>query len=317
VLHVKHGDRLPSVGIIQKLINETRAKEPRMRSVPEMGVDGIYGKNTEAAVKEVQVALGLKLANGTFDQHTWRVLADIAKWRIVDVCDLLLEGYLASKPHIQLRNDLIEQGKRKMPQSTLKQNSHRADKLLRKWSDDAQVCRQQFHRFQAQGGQPIALLKKNQVYDSIRRGMNERSRDGWKVVLLRFTGHGSPGSQGVGGSLFGAVELDLAKITMEDGDSDRDFIDAIMIGGMAMPMASFGVIELHGCRVGLRGRPRRGQPVVDGPGFVNAFANTMARPVSAGTETQYVGSAVLDVRFEGSPITAIPAGGTVEQWFAQ
>jgi hypothetical protein len=257
VLHVKHGDRLPSVGIIQKLINETRAKEPRMRSVPEMGVDGIYGKNTEAAVKEVQVALGLKLANGTFDQHTWRVLADIAKWRIVDVCDLLLEGYLASKPHIQLRNDLIEQGKRKMPQSTLKQNSHRADKLLRKWSDDAQVCRQQFHRFQAQGGQPIALLKKNQVYDSI------------------------------------------------------------MIGGMAMPMASFGVIELHGCRVGLRGRPRRGQPVVDGPGFVNAFANTMARPVSAGTETQYVGSAVLDVRFEGSPITAIPAGGTVEQWFAQ
>lgn len=316
MLHVKHGDRLPSVGIIQKLINETRAKEPRMRSVPEMRVDGIYGKNTQAGVKKVQVALGLKSPNGTFDQHTWRALADIAKWRIVDICDLLLERHLASKPYSQLRNDLIEKIKGKMPESTLKQASQFADKLLRKWSDDAQTCRQQFHRFQGQGGQPIALLEKNQIYDTIRRGVNERSRAGWKVVLLRFTGHGSPGIQGVGGSLFGTVELDLAKITMEDDDSDSDFIDAIMIGGMAMPMASFGVIELHGCRVGMRGRQKRGQPVVDGPGFVNAFANTMARPVSAGTETQYVGTNVLDVRFEGSPITAIPAGGTVEQWFA-
>lgn len=317
MLHVKQGDRLPSVGIIQKLVNETRAKVPRMRSVPEMRVDGIYGKNTQAAVKEVQVALGLKSANGTFDQHTWRVLADIAKWRIVDICDLLLEGYLASKPTRQLRNDLIEQGKITMPKSTPEQIGRYADKMLRKWSDDAQTCRQQFLRFQGQGGQPIALLKSHQVYDTIRRGVNERSRDGWKVVLLRFTGHGRPGSQGVGGSLFGTVELDLAKITMEDGDSDHDFIDAIMIGGMAMPMASFGVIELHGCRVGLRGRRRRGQPVADGPAFVNAFATTMGRPVSAGTETQYVGSTVLDVRFEGSPITAIPAGGTVEQWFAR
>lgn len=317
MLHLKTGDRLPSVALVQKLINECRVQEPRLESVPELRVDGVYGRNSQTSVRAVQVAMGLPSPGGTFDRHTWSSLATIAKWRIVDVCDLALEGYLRSKPRDQLRRDLIEKGTRQFPQASAHELGAKAHRLLQKWTNDASDCRQQFLRFEAQGGQPIALRSAKQPFNAIREGLAARATGGWKVVMLRITGHGSPGAQGVAGSLFGATELRSGNISMAAETGDLDFLDAIMVGGMTMPMAPFGVIELHGCRVAQRGRPRRGQAIVDGPGFVQTFANFMARPVSAGSETQYVGNVLLDVRFEGKPITSMPGGCGIEEWFAR
>ena len=232
------------------------------------------------------------------------------------MCDLVLEGYLSSKPQTQLRDDLVAKVTRLDPRTERRLAEKKAEDLLRKWMDDAVTCRRQYQRFLAMGGKPIGLLNVKRVYEQIRRALDARSRDGWKVVLLRFTGHGGPGSQGVAASKFAAagVSMNTSRITIEDKDSEVDVVEAIVIGGMTTPMASFGIVELHGCKIGRIRGARKGKPAVNGPGFVTAFADAVGRPTSAGVDTQFVGNTAIDVRFEGPSITVIPGGGSVESW---
>lgn len=304
----------------QKLLNTCRELDPRLAGLPELLADGIFGQNTQRAVSSAKSALGITPANPVFDRFLWRPLADMAKWRIVDVCDRVLEFQLFNgKTRADRVRELVQKQQAEDPNLPTWRAELIANRKINNWIKDAYICRLQYNRFVAMGSNPISLKSKEQVYDKIRRGLAERSRDGWQVVLLRFTGHGSPGSQGVAGSLFGMVELTRDAVLMQEDDSDKDFIDAIMIGGMAMPMCPFGVIELHGCRIAGRSKARdrrRNRPKVDGSAFVTLFANEMARPVTAGTQTQYIGNAALDASFDGPTVTAIPGGSTIEKWFA-
>ena len=60
---------------------------------------------------------------------------------------------------------------------------------------------------------------------------------------------------------------------------------ALVIGGMAVEMASFGCVELHGCSVAARRNVGRGRSRVmaNGAAFLQSFAKSIGRPVSATT----------------------------------
>lgn len=75
---LKKGDRLPSVGVLQKLLNATGA---------ELKVDGEFGQKTEAAVKGFQSERRM-LATGLVDEATW-TRASRSRWLpIVDCIDV-------------------------------------------------------------------------------------------------------------------------------------------------------------------------------------------------------------------------------------
>ena len=66
----KNGSRGPDVALIQTWLNGIRTKYPSIRSLT---VDGRYGGNTEAAVREFQRIAELK-ADGKVGVNTWNAL---------------------------------------------------------------------------------------------------------------------------------------------------------------------------------------------------------------------------------------------------
>ena len=318
MLGLRKGDRLPSVGLIQKLVNDCRLIDSRLKSVTELQVDGIFGNNTKNSILETQRALKLPKRDGQMNPSTWQMLSSIVKWRIVDVCDLVAEAHFAATPLADLRNNLLEQVRGHSLHSKKQQREQEAlvDKIIRKWKRDISDCRDQYLRFQKMGGKPIAIKNVKQVYSQIRRELKSRNVDGWKTVLLRFTGHGSAGSQGVAGSLI-RKGLTYENVTMSQDNSAADVAETIVINGMTMPMAPFGIVELHGCNIAQKRAARNGRTAVNGPAFVSAFARAVGRPTSAGTSSQYIGSVSDDIRFEGRTVTCMPNKSTINSWFTE
>lgn len=83
-VYLKWGDRIPAVGVLQKLLNRTGER---------LSVDGIYGDNTKTAVKRFQQARGLS-ADGIVGQHTWPRISANADLPIVDCIDVFDESLL-------------------------------------------------------------------------------------------------------------------------------------------------------------------------------------------------------------------------------
>lgn len=200
MLYLRFGDRLPSVGVVQRLINECRQTDRRCAGIAELVEDGIFGPRTFAAVKALQRALSVQPDNGVFDPSTWRALAGLRKGKIVDVTDLAIESLYQSEGELALRQRLIGQYQRRFPERTLQRAEFAVDRSIRRYQAEIRACRSQHERFVASGGDPIGLTDVKNTFDTIRRGIEARSRDGSRVVLLRFTGHGSPAAQGVAGS---------------------------------------------------------------------------------------------------------------------
>lgn len=316
MIYLRYGDRLPSVGVIQRLINECIDTDDRFAQIPKLAEDGIFGRNTLKAVKATQVILTVKPPNGVFAPSTWRALARHRKCKIVDVTDLALETLLQKKGQRVVREELIAKYLRKHPKKSKGQAERVADRSIRKYQNEIRDCRDQHNRFVAHGGEPIGITSKEDVFGTISRGLDARSSDGSRVVMLRFTGHGSPASQGVFGSLFGAVSIDADTLSFDDDDSIEELIDTVMLSGMTMPMAKFGCVELHGCNVAKRRLVGRGRNrvLLNGPAYVQSFADLVGRPVTGSTIGDYFGTLQLDTRYEGAVVTGVPGGGTVERW---
>ncbi len=117
-----------------------------------------------------------------------------------------------------------------------------------------------------------------------------------KVVLLRFHGHGSPGSMG----------LTVGKGSDYSSEFGVTFLKSLarFVSPLAWIFSSFGSAEFHGCRVGAG---------PDGRRLVTAFAKAWGVPVTAGLKTQYGGGSST-FRFEGPTITAFPNGTTLKSW---
>lgn len=76
--YLRQGDRLPAVGVLQKLLIRTGA---RLRA------DGIFGPRTKAAVEAFQRARGLK-KDGIVGKKTWPRISANTNLQIVDCIDV-------------------------------------------------------------------------------------------------------------------------------------------------------------------------------------------------------------------------------------
>jgi len=319
MIYLQYGDRLPAVGVLQRVLNECRKLDARLALVEELIEDGIFGPRTHAAFKTAQEALHLADKSGIVGPDTWRALATIGKYRIVDVTDLAIEARVRDVGRAGMHMKQIDAFVRKFPDRHYSDAVAWADKVMRMFDAEIKACRDQHERFVSHGGNPIAITRLDGVFDTIRRGLEERSRDGHRVVLLRFTGHGGPASQGVAASALRKRGITEDTLSFDEDDTPEELVETVVLSGMTVPMAKFGCVELHGCNVGARRHVGRGRKriLVNGPAYVQNFANTIGRPVSASAISDLYGTFKLDVRYEGAVVSCAPGGGTVRSWFEQ
>ena len=315
MIYLRYGDILPSVGIVQRLINKCRNLDSRLAGVPEVDEDGIYLRGTRDAVRAVQRALNIFPHDGVFGPSLWRVLADMAKWRIVDICDVAVEGEMRRYGRQGTRQWLISIYRQRNPGASALRAEHNADIWMRRYDNEISNMRTLVERITSKGGRPIELTNLAMVYETIRRGIAARSNGGWEVVMVRFQAHGRPGHQGVAGSMFRRVGIERDDLSIDPGDSFDEILQTLLISGSVVPMARFGIVELHGCNIAARRRNNRLHGSIGGPAYVQAFANCVGRPVSACVGSNDFGDINSDVRLEPPVASSIPGGGSTKQWF--
>ncbi len=320
MVYLHYGDRLPVVGVLQRVLNECRQMDVRLFGVEELVEDGVFGIRTRTAFQDAQVALGLRDQSGVVGPVTWRQLATIGGFRIVDVVDAVFEAWMQKKGRAGLHWEQIDLYMKKFPHRSQSDAVAFADRAIRSMENEIKDNRNQYNRLVTHGGRPIAITSREHVFAAIRKGLEERCRDGNRVVLLRFTAHGGPGSQGVAATTSARrVRITDDTLSFDDDDTPEELVETVVLSGMTMPMASFGCVELHGCNVGARRRVGRGKDriLVNGPAYVQNFANTVGRPVSASAIGDYFGTLKLDVRYEGAVVSCAPGGASVRDWFKQ
>jgi hypothetical protein len=123
------------------------------------------------------------------------------------------------------------------------------------------------------------------------------------AFLLRFHGHGYPGSQGVGGGSGGPHELNRINTQAPEACSLPKLHE--VISHLKSIFGPYGSVQLMGCRTA------HGN---EGSEFLKALAYLVEVPVTAGLHFQYGGSGVSTFKFEGLTRTAIPGGQSLKAW---
>ena len=314
---LQRGDRIPAVGVAQRLINVCRRKDHRLASVPELDEDAIFGSGTVDAVKKAQGAVGLE-DDGVIGPDTWRELSEIAKFRIVHVVDRAIEHMLKTVGPIAIRKLAIEKFRAKNPGKSEDKARAYGDMILVKCSREVELFRHIADNYRSLGDNPIEITSMADPLSEIRRGIDTRSRDGWQVVILRIVAHGGPGSQIIACSPFGSYTFSTDLITWDDDDSPSELVQTLLLEGMLNSVAKFGCLELHGCSIAKKQRPPKpGKPPhLTGSPYIQALANAVGRPATAAvTKQQASGGLRRSICFEGSTLTSYPGGSTAGQWF--
>jgi len=161
------GDHLPTVGILQKLLNRTGAK---------LNADGIFGPKTLAAVKQFQRSRHLK-PDGIVGKDTWPELVEGVDLPIVDCVDVFdsfqKEEFLRAK------------------------NKKKADEMADSFAGEVDDIR-------TVGGKTFVIGGMSNGVEQAVTLICAHSSD---TFLLRFHAHGRAGSVGVGCGSGGPDEL--------------------------------------------------------------------------------------------------------------
>jgi len=165
--YLQFGDHLPTVGILQKLLNRNGAK---------LNPDGIFGPKTLAAVQQFQRSRHLK-PDGIVGKKTWPPLVEGLDLRIVDCVDVF-DSFQ--------KEELLRANKKK-------EAVHMADSMAGEVDDIRTV-----------GGNPFVIGGMSNGVAQAVTLICAYSRD---TFLLRFHAHGRVGSVGVGCGSGGPDEL--------------------------------------------------------------------------------------------------------------
>jgi hypothetical protein len=166
------GDNLPSVGVLQKLLNRAGAK---------MDCDGIFGPKTLAAVQHFQRARHLA-ADGIVGKDTWPRLTEGLDLPIVDCVDVF-DSFQ--------REELLKANK-------TKQAAEMADSYNTEVAD-----------LRAVGGNPFVL---GGMSNGVEQAVTLICSAARNTFLLRFHSHGYPGSAGVSAGSGGPNELNRINV---------------------------------------------------------------------------------------------------------
>jgi Putative peptidoglycan binding domain len=254
---LRMGDRLPTVGVLQRLLNRAGAG---------LNCDGVFGPKTQASVKHFQHAHRLA-PDGIVGRVTWRRLVEGVDLPIVDCVDVFdsfqREEFLRAKQP--------------------KKAAAMADTLHTEVDDITSV-----------GGSPFVL---GGMSNGVEQAVSLVCGSARESFLLRFHGHGYPGSVGITAGSGGPNQLNRI-----NADSLPKLQNIVMrLSAVFGPYAS---VELMSCQTARGAEGRR---------LVAWLAAIIGVPVSAGVNNQYAGG-FRTFRFEGPTFTSIPFGGTLKRW---
>lgn len=265
---LRRGDHLPSVGILQKLLNRTGA---------ELNADGIFGHHTYKAVLHFQKSQKLA-SDGIVGKDTWSQIAmDSDCLNILDCIDVFDPAlYDPSNPGEEIEA-----------------------------ADIREV-----------GGKPILI---GGMCNGVEQAVMEilRSAKLGKVFLLRFHGHGSPGTAGISQGEGGWYEFPEKKKEKDkkfhyvDGTKELAEINIKTVTKLSSILrrlrpifGPYGCIQFMHCSTG------RGP---SGRSLLTKIASELNVPVSAAVRDQ-LGGGITTFRFEGKTYTAVPRGKSLQDW---
>lgn len=247
--HLRKGDRLPAVGVLQKLLNA--------RSGSALAADGIFGPLTEDALKGYQRAESMKgrrlNRDGVVNMWTWAALTEEAgPLQIIDCVDIFDDALL------QLEARAI--------------NALNGSMVL-------------------VGGTCNGV---EQAVDAIRHAAS-----GSEVFLLRFHGHGGPGSAAISSG-----EGDL-------GIGNRSGLRHWNVGNLQPVLQRLrGVFGAYGCIQFMHCNSGSGP---EGRQLLSSVANTVGVPATGAVDVQR-GGGVNSFRYVGETVTAVPDGKALRSW---
>lgn len=161
------GDNLPTVGILQKLLNRAGAK---------LNPDGVFGPKTLAAVRQFQRSKGLT-PDGIVGKDTWPRLTDGLDLPIVDCVDVF----------DSFQKEELLRAKKK------KKAAQMADSYETEVDDIVTV-----------GGTPFVI---GGMSNGVEQAVSMICTAARETFLLRFHGHGYAGSVGISSGSGGPNEL--------------------------------------------------------------------------------------------------------------
>lgn len=297
---LKLGDNLPIVGVLQRLLAlHGEPNSPLARSSQpapsQIFLDGQFGRQTLQHVLEFQRQQGLP-PTGRVDVTSWSRLIGSRRAGIASCLDCVDPAT-----------------------ARLSANNARIESLKLQPLGTSGV-----------GLSAIVPISLGEGLKELRQRIEvEFSRLG-SIVLLRFFGHGRPGTMAVGigtganstlGDSYRGSGLGGLATAREAADFGRQRSDRAIsvhnwssvvehLGGMRYIFHRAGSVELHGCHVA--GSERRGGG--EGLDLMRRLADLLGVPVTAAVATQMPGSTEMDLRFEGRTTTICPNNSSLAAW---
>lgn len=314
---LSRGAKGPAVGVVQRIMNQCRELDPRLSSVPVLDEDGIYGRGTRAAVIEAQRMLGLS-DDGTVGPDTWGALAGIGRYKIVHVVDCAIENMLRTRGRRSIHAQAVRDYLSDEAGATAAEAERFADRIISTCENEARFFRDIAENYRTLGGDPIEIRSMTDPLGDIRRGIATRSRDGWKIAILRIVGYGSAGRQIIACSPFGSYAIDTDLLTLDDDDTPSEVTQTLLLNATLRELPGWAAVELHGCSIARRSnRQRPGEPPqLSGVAYLQALANSVGRPATAGVGKQKAAySTRRAFTYETAVRHAYPGGATPADWF--
>jgi peptidoglycan hydrolase-like protein with peptidoglycan-binding domain len=263
--YLHYGDRLPTVGVLQKLLKRAGEK-------PD--VDGVFGPETLAAVRHFQLTKRLN-PDGIVGKHTWQRLVEGLHLRIFDCVDVF-DAFQ--------KEEFLRAGNQKAA-------NEKSDSYAGEVDDIRSV-----------GGKPFII---GGMSNGVQQAVSMICSTAKNAFLLRFHGHGYPGSVGIGAGSGGPDELNR----INAGIRGAQFCTLPPVHSAVSRLKSvfgpYGSLQLMSCETAEGDEGRE---------LLRALTFLVQVPVTAGLETQYGGSGIDTFKFEGPTFTAIPNGRSLKDW---
>lgn len=282
---LQQGDHLPTVALIQILLNGHM--HGTLLNTP-LVVDGIFGRNTRAAVETYQREIMRTAPTGRINSNTWRHLCNGQNMLVRDMVDISdpLINEMAEIVRQQGSNPIIRGGSSNAVGEvvpSLMQSGVRPGTLV-------------LLRFQGHGNRGVQVIGYGTgcfvYYDVIRRvdvpSLEQCIRDRPNV---------SPEDNA-------AVMDAMSRSNISNNSLDLpEVVQALR--PLRRLMSPYGSIEFHGCQVG---------GGVHGARFLQRMANLVQVPCTAAQTRQRTSNAI---RYSGPILTKFPNRSNLRRWARQ
>jgi hypothetical protein len=276
---LEHGDRLPTVALIQILLN---AYTPADSSLL---VDGIFGRATEAAVRTFQRTVMRTAPSGQIDSRTWVRLAQEQHLQVRDLVDITdpLINQMADVVRAEGSNPIVRGGG----------SNAVADIVPSIAASGVRRGTLALLRFQGHGNRGVQVVGYGtgcHVYYDI---MHQREVPPLEQCIAERASV-TPEDAAV-------VMAAMSRSALSDSSLELPEVSAAL-----RPLRDYlspcGSIEFHGCQVGGGTRGAR---------FLQRMADLANVPVTAAQTRQVTGNAI---RFRGPILSKFPNDSTLHRW---